>query len=65
MDLTILTDETLLRYYEDIRGHVSTDIRSVGGHRFLGQAAKERANLLLTEIKRRQLSVTPIYWPPE
>jgi hypothetical protein len=61
VDLTILTDETLLRYYEDIRGHVSTDIRS--GHRFLGQAAKERANLLLTEIQRRKLSISPINWP--
>ena len=48
--------------YEDIRVHVPTDIRS-GGHRFQGRAAKERANLLLTEIHRRQLSVTPIYRP--
>jgi hypothetical protein len=62
MDLAVLSDETLLRYYEDIRVHLSIDIRS-GGHRFLGQAAKERANLLLMEIHRRQLSVTPIYWP--
>jgi hypothetical protein len=30
MDLSILTDETLRRYYEDIRAHVSTDIRSGG-----------------------------------
>jgi hypothetical protein len=63
MDLTVLTDETLLRYYEDIRAHVSTDIRSGDGHRFLGRAAKERANLLLAEIQRRKLSITPIYWP--
>jgi hypothetical protein len=62
MELTVLSDDTLLRYYEDIRAHVSTDIRS-GGHHFLGQAAKDRASLLLTEIQRRQLTVTPIYWP--
>ena len=63
MDLKALTDESLLQYYEDIRAHVSADTRSEGGHRFLGQAAKERANRLLKEIQRRQLSVTPIYWP--
>jgi hypothetical protein len=63
MDLSILTDETILRYYEDIRAHVSADIRS-GGLHFMGQAARERASLLLTEIQRRQLTVTPIYWPP-
>jgi hypothetical protein len=42
MDLSALTDESLLRYYEDIRAHVSADNRS-GKHRFLGQAAKVRA----------------------
>jgi hypothetical protein len=62
MDLTVLTDETLLRYYENIRAHVSADIRS-GGHHFLGRPARERANLLLVEIQRRKLSITPIYWP--
>jgi hypothetical protein len=61
MDLSALTDESLLRYYEDISAQVSADNRS-GKHRFLGQAAKERANRLLTEIQRRQLSVTPVYW---
>lgn len=31
-------------------------------YRFIGQAAKDRANLLLAEIRRRGLNVTPIYW---
>jgi len=61
-DISVLTDETLLRYYEDIRAHMSADIRS-GGRSFLGQAAKERADILLTELRRRSLSVTQIYWP--
>jgi len=61
MDVTLLTDESLLRYYEGIRVQVSADIRS--GYRFVGQAAKERADALLTEIQRRHLGVTPIYWP--
>ena len=61
MDLTPLADESLLRYYEDIRTNVSADIRS--GYRLLGEPAKERANVLLAEIQRRGLSVTPIFWP--
>jgi len=59
--LTSLTDESLLRYYEGIRVQVSADIRS--GYRFAGQAAKERADVLLSEIQRRGVSVTPIFWP--
>lgn len=55
------TDESLLRAHEDIRAHVMADIRSSGA-RFVEQAAKERANNLLTEIKRRGLTITPIYW---
>jgi hypothetical protein len=59
--LTSVTDETLLRYYEGIRLQASADIRS--GFRLMGQAARERANVLLNEIERRRLSVTPISWP--
>ena len=60
-DLTGLTNETVLRAYEDIRTHVSTDARG-GAYRFVGNAAKVRADLLLAEIRRRGLSVTPILW---
>jgi hypothetical protein len=59
MDLTVLTDETLLRYYENIRAHVSADIRS-GGHHFLGRPARERANLLLVENPRVPRLVKPL-----
>ena len=62
MDLTDITDESLLRYYENIRAQVAADNRS-GIYRFLGQAAKERENRLLIEIQRRQLNITPIRWP--
>jgi hypothetical protein len=60
--LTALSDESLLRAYEDIRVHVSADSRSGGLYRFMGHAAKDRANLLLIEIHRRGLNVAPIYW---
>jgi hypothetical protein len=39
-DLTVLTDETLRRSYENIREQVSNDARS-GGYRFMGSAAKD------------------------
>lgn len=42
MDLTSLSDESLLRYYEGIRVQVSADIRT--GYRLVGQEAKDRAN---------------------
>ena len=61
-DLNALSEESLLRSYEDIRTHVMADVRSGGAHRFMGQAAKDRANDLLTEIHRRGLTVTAIYW---
>ena len=62
-DFSYISDASLLRYYEDIRAHLSTEIRHGGS--FMGAAAKERANILLVEIERRQLGVTPIYWPEE
>jgi hypothetical protein len=61
-DLTGLADDTLIRAYEDIREHVMNDLRSGGTYRLIGQAAKDRANLLFAEIQRRGLGVTPIYW---
>ena len=61
-DLTPLSNDTLLRAYEDIRTNVMMDVRSGGTYRFMGQAAKERADLLLAEIRRRGLSVPTITW---
>jgi hypothetical protein len=60
-DLSALSDESLVKSYEDIRTHVMADLRS-GGARFVGQAAKDRANNLFIEIERRGLTVTAIYW---
>jgi hypothetical protein len=62
MSLSALSDESLLRYYEQIRAHVSADIRAGGPH-LAGATAKERADHLLAEIRRRGMAVTPIYWP--
>jgi hypothetical protein len=40
---------------------VEADLKS--GARFMGEAGKLREKALLTEIRRRGLSVKPIYWP--
>jgi hypothetical protein len=61
MDLAPISDESVIRYYEAIRTQVAADIRS-GGHRFIGQTAKDRAHALLAEIRRRHLNITPIEW---
>ena len=62
-DWNLVTDDTVLRNYEFIRDQVAADVRSVGPYRFMGLAAKERANTLLEEICRRRLAVSPIDWP--
>ena len=46
-DLTPLSNDSLLRAYEDIHTNVMTDIRSGGTYRFMGQAAKERQTFYL------------------
>ena len=62
-ELDILTDETVLQYYEHIRDQVVADARSGGRYRFMGLAAKERASTLVDELRRRRLVVSPIDWP--
>ena len=61
-DLTRLSDDLLRRAYEQIRGELTADASS-GTHRFMGAAAKARAEMLLTEIRRRGLNIAPINWP--
>lgn len=57
-----LTDQSILRLYEDIRLQVEAD-RALGNrYRLVGAAAKERAGLLREELLRRGLTCTPIVW---
>lgn len=58
-----LNDETLIQSYEHIRDQVAADARSSSRYRFMGLAAKERANMLLDELRRRRLAFSPIDWP--
>ena len=61
-DLSILADDTLIRFYEHIREQVLADERSGVKYRFVGAEAKARADRLFEEIRRRGLHVQPINW---
>lgn len=62
MGIEILSDESLLTLYENIRQQVSADIRLGGRHQLVGEAAKRRAERLREEIDRRGLQIDPIIW---
>ena len=59
--LTHLSDDSIRRSYEQIRDELMADARL--GTTFMGAAARRRAEVLLTEIRRRGLNVPPINWP--
>ena len=63
MDLNSLSDDLVRRAYEQIRDELMADARSGGPYRFMSAGAKARAEVLLTEIRRRGLNVPPINWP--
>ena len=58
-----LTDGNVLRSYEFIRDQVAADAKIDRRYRLMGLQAKERANTLLEELRRRRLVVSPIEWP--
>jgi hypothetical protein len=58
----LLTDESVLTLYENIRQQVSADIRLGDRYRFLGETAKQQEVRLRREIDRRGLRVTAIHW---
>ena len=62
-DLSYLTDGNVLRSYECIRDQVAADAKIDRRYRLMGVQAKERANTLLDELRRRGLVVSPIEWP--
>ena len=62
MGIEFLSDESILRFYEEIRQHVSADLATGNRSRFMGEAAKQRAERLREEIDRRRLRCNPIKW---
>ncbi len=61
-DIRLLSDESLLRLYGNIRDQVAQDARSGSRHRFMGESARQQASRLREEMDRRALRVDPIEW---
>ena len=62
MGIESLSDESVLRFYEDIRQQVAADLGAGNRYRFMGEAAKQQAERLRIEIARRRLKCNPIEW---
>jgi hypothetical protein len=55
-------DETLLRFYENVRDQVRADSQFGGKYRFAGDGVKQYADKLRDEMERRRLPFSPIDW---
>jgi len=62
MGIEFLSDESILRFYEDIRQQVAADLATGNRYRFAGEAAKQQAERLRIEIDRRRLRCNRIEW---
>jgi hypothetical protein len=63
MGIELLSDESILRFYEDIRTQVAEDMATENRFRLMGgEAVKQRAERLRIEIDRRRLRCSPIEW---
>jgi hypothetical protein len=62
MGIEFLSDESILRFYEDIRQQVAADLATGNRYRFAGEAARQQAELLRIEIDRRRLRCNLIEW---
>jgi hypothetical protein len=58
-----LPDESLIRYYENIRQQADAD-RAQKYHFVAGPTVREYADKLRGEMIRRRLEHSPINWPP-
>ena len=55
-------DETLLRFYQNVRDQVQADSQFGGKYRFAGDGVKQYADKLRDEMERRRLRFSPIDW---
>jgi hypothetical protein len=62
MGFANLNDESILRFYDDIRSHVEAE-RGLRHKLMTSDTVKQRASALRDEITRRRLQHTPIDWP--
>lgn len=62
MEFSQLNDESVLRFYDNIRIQVEAD-RGLRYKLMASETVKQRATALREEITRRRLQHTPIEWP--
>ena len=62
-NLQNMTDESLLAFYESVRRQVTADQQLGTRYRLVGGTAKQYADHLKDEIRRRELAFKPIDWP--
>jgi hypothetical protein len=62
MDFSNSKDESLLRFYENVRLQVAADLQSGGRYRLAGDGVKQYAENLRDEMERRRLRFSPIDW---
>lgn len=62
MPIEDLSDESVLKLYENIRQQVTADFHQGSKHRLLGETAKQQAQRLRDELDRRKLRFMPIDW---
>ncbi|MEI9925981.1 MAG: hypothetical protein WDN50_23555 [Bradyrhizobium sp.] len=64
MSFANLNDESILRFYDNIRSQVEAE-RGLRYKLMTSDTVKQRATALREEITRRRLRHTPIEWPRE
>jgi hypothetical protein len=60
--LTLLSDETLLRFHANMRSMLALDI-GVDRYILLGEQARKRAKSIEDELQRRGVTVDPLIIP--
>jgi hypothetical protein len=62
VDFKLLSDESLLAYYESIRRQAAADTNLGGKRRLAGDSVRRYAEQLQKEMQDRRLRYTPIEW---
>jgi hypothetical protein len=63
MDFSNSKDEGLQSLWESVRRQVLADLANGGRSRVVGNNLRAYAELLRSEMNRRELNYTPIDWP--
>jgi hypothetical protein len=63
VDFKLLSDESLLAYYESVRRQAAADIKLGGKRRLAGDGVRRYADELQKEMQDRRLRYIPIKWP--